>query len=222
MGGVEVTADDDVMFFCFQGVCIAEELVVEIEFVLESFLVFLSVWEVDIEQGKGGIGDNQDASFAVELLSSKPGFNAQWFLFGECCHAAVAFSFGGVPEEMVVGDVFEMRRELLWCCLYLLETHDVWCFFQKPGEETFFIYRSDAVDVPAEYLHLRIPPVFFLVVGGISFSLYMVLNVMLGDALEQCDIKSVGIVCIRPSSLFFQEVKVIMSREESLDLCFPF
>ena len=161
MGGVEVTADDDVVFFCFQGVCITEELVVEIKFVLESFLVFLSVWEVDIEQRKRWIGGNQDASFAVELLSAKPGFDAQRFLFGECRHTAVAFSFGGVPEEMVVGDVSEMGRELLWCCLYLLETHDVWCFLQKPGEETFFIHRSDAVDVPAEYLHLRIPPVFF-------------------------------------------------------------
>ena len=62
----------------------------------------------------------------------------------------------------------------------------------------------------------------FFVVEGISLSLYMVLNIMLGDALEQCDIKPVGVVRIWPGSLFFQEVKIIMSPEESLDLCFPF
>jgi len=48
MGGVDVAADDDVVFFCFEVVSVAEELVVEVEFVLESWGVFFLVWGVGV------------------------------------------------------------------------------------------------------------------------------------------------------------------------------
>ena len=126
MRGIDVSTDDDVLFVCFEVVSIAEELVVEIKFVLESFLVFLAIREVDIEQIERRIGGDEDASFIIELFSTKTVFYRQWFLFGEGRDTAVSFFFCGVPVEVVARDVSEVWWELFWCCFYLLEAQDVW------------------------------------------------------------------------------------------------
>lgn len=105
VGGVEVSADDDVAVGVAPVVDKVEEGVVEAHLVVEAFLVLFAVGEVDVEEGEAGVLGDEDAAFVVEFFYPDADVNGERFLFAEGGGAAVAFAFGWVPDVVIAGEV---------------------------------------------------------------------------------------------------------------------
>ena len=153
MSGVYVPAADDFPAFCFEGIYLIQEAVVESEFELNEVIASSSVGKVDIEKYKvAEIGLN-DTSLMVELFDTEAEFDADRIYPGIKGCSRITFAFCRLEPALISRNVRYLRSQLFLKGLDLLDSYDVRADLFEAFRKTLSCYCSYSVDIPARYSH---------------------------------------------------------------------
>jgi len=157
VGGVEVASEDHLFSSGVVRVADFKQAGVKVQLKRHAFVFLPAVREVDRVEEEIRILHADGAPFVVESLDPEPGLNAEGLLAVEHRRAAVARSFGGMPEAAVLRMAADQFRHLIGLGFDLLQTEDIRLDFVQPGKAVLVNDRPNSIDIPCCNSHSARP-----------------------------------------------------------------
>ena len=149
MGSINIAADDKQLIVCLP---LFVDCITERHLVLKPLLAPLSVWEIDIEQGKRVESHDKNASLYIKS-SMEACRNLHQLVARIYIHSTIALLFRLGPVTAVPINLSDLFTQLFGLRFRLLDTHDISLVRQHSLYKAFFLCRSKAVYITTDNFH---------------------------------------------------------------------